>query len=122
MCGRKSLTWPTRARLGSPRLTLHQGGAATSTFLLGGMPASPLGSFLLEGLVPDVEVKAEGPRCYQWGIQNTSSNQPPGRLLGDCLAQQLVDTLTSGLESRWLFCDFCSPWPGLPSRHHQACC
>ena len=32
------------------------------------MPASPLGSFLLEGLVPDVELKAEEPRRYQWGL------------------------------------------------------
>lgn len=86
------------------------------------MPASPLGSFLLEGLVPDVELKAEEPRRYQWGIQNASSKLPPGRLLGDCLAQQIADTLTLGLESRWLFCDFCSPWPRLPSLHHQAHC
>lgn len=47
---------------------------------------------------------------------------PPGRLLGDCLAQQTADTLTSGLESRWLFCDSCSPCPRLPSLHPQACC
>ena len=53
-----------------------------STFLLGGMPASPLGRFLLEGMVPDIEVEAEGPRCYRWGIQNASSNLPPWEALG----------------------------------------
>lgn len=78
MCGRKSLTWLTRACPGSPRLTPHQGGTATATLLLGGMPASALGSFLLEGPVPDVELKAEEPRRYRWGIQNTSSNLPLG--------------------------------------------
>lgn len=58
----------------------------------------PCGSFLLQELVPDVEVTAGGTGATRGHIENTSSNLLPGRLLDDCLAHQRADAPTLGLQ------------------------